>query len=268
MVKESVKSNHKKSYRKDGIIDFTGSIRQNVFKLLDKNPLLTAKGICRILQIPYYEKRNYIYKLKNKWKFLPRNERGSIPSSIHGYRAFTYVSQQFMDLRIGNVRSAAISVGWIPTKAKNRWLLWKDRLGRLNWFETGRINLWIRSPANLGRAFQLICNAFSFTGLITDLKFLEPILKKIKFKSAHYVFDVKQPLPKLTIDLFGKSNGLVIKVGDRTHPTSLELIASFPDWADRNEKLLGDFLEVMNNFMREMMPEKFKVKETNRGFVV
>jgi len=173
-----------------------------------------------------------------------------------------------MDLRIGNIRSAAISVGWIPTKAKNRWLLWKDRLGRLNWFETGRINLWVRHTANLGRAFQLICNAFCFTGLITDLKFLDPILKKIKFKSAHYVFDVKQPLPKLTIDLFGKSNGLIVKVGDRTHPTSLEIIASYPDWADRNEKIMGDFLDIMNNFMNEMIPEKFKSKKSKVGFVV
>jgi hypothetical protein len=34
-----------------------------------------------------------------------------------------------------------LGVGWVSSWARNKWLLWKDRLGRLQWFETGRINL-------------------------------------------------------------------------------------------------------------------------------
>ena len=107
-------------------------------------------------------------------------------------------------------RDRAVDVGWLRSRARNRWLLWRDRLGRLQWFETGRVNLYVRRLANLGRAYQLICNGFSFTGLITDVKVLEQVLGSVRFKGAHYVFPLGQRLPKLTIDLFQKSNGIVI----------------------------------------------------------
>jgi hypothetical protein len=37
------------------------------------------------------------------------------------------------------------------------------------------VNLFVRKPANLGEAYQLVCNGFSFTGLITDVKVLEGV---------------------------------------------------------------------------------------------
>ncbi|MDH5782080.1 MAG: hypothetical protein OEZ35_00215 [Candidatus Bathyarchaeota archaeon] len=142
-------------------------------------------------------------------------------------------------------RGKALEVGWIETRARNRWLLWKDRLGRLQWFETDRVNLYVRKPANLGKAYQLVCNGFSFTGLITDMKVLEQVLQSVRFKGAHFVFDTKERLPYLVIDLFKKSNGVVIKVGDRTHPTGVEVIASYMDWAERNERLAEQLIEVL-----------------------
>lgn len=86
-------------------------------------------------------------------------------------------------------RSVALREGWIASKARNKWLLWKDRLGRLQWFETGRVNLYVRRPANLGKAYQLVCNGFSFTGLLTNLEVLEQVLVSVRFKGAHYVFN-------------------------------------------------------------------------------
>ena len=106
-------------------------------------------------------------------------------------------------------------------------------MGRLQWFETGRVNLYVRRPANLGRAYQLVCNGFSFTGLITDFKVLEGVLAGVKSKGAHYVFKTEHRLPKLVIDLFAKSNGVVIKVGDASHPNAVEVVTCYPDWAER-----------------------------------
>ena len=105
--------------------------------------------------------------------------------------------------------------------------------------------MYVRKPANLGKAYQLICNAFSFTGLITDMKVLQQVLAGLRFKGAHYVFPVGQRLPKLTIDLFQKSNGIVIKVGDDTHPDSLEVLATYPDWAERNERMFDQLNDVL-----------------------
>ena len=45
--------------------------------------------------------------------------------------------------------------------------------------------MYVRRPANLGRAYQLVCDGFSFTGLITDVKVLEQVLQALRFKGAH-----------------------------------------------------------------------------------
>jgi hypothetical protein len=136
--------------------------------------------------------------------------------------------------------------------------LWRDKLGRLQWFETGRVNLYLRKPANLGKAYQLICNGFSFTGLITDIKVLEQVLSTVRFKGAHYVFSVGQRLPKLTIDLFQKSNGIIIKVGDTTHPDAVEVVACYPDWAERNELLFEQLNETLKRLFDPSVPNKFE----------
>jgi len=119
-------------------------------------------------------------------------------------------------------------------------LLWKDRLGRLQWFETGRVSLYVRRPANLGKAYQIICNGFSLTGLITDMKVLEQVLASVRFKGAHYVFNTEQRLPRLVIDLFAKSNGIIVKVGDTSHPNGVEIVSCYPDWAERNERIFEE----------------------------
>jgi hypothetical protein len=216
------------------------SIRQCVFRELDKNPLLTASALHSILKLDDKTSLQVLANYKTQWRHNYRNERG-LKCSLHGWRGWAYLPSG-----VGaGIRSDAVDVGWLRSRARNRWLLWKDRLGRLQWFETGRVNVYVRKPANLGRAYQLICNAFSFTGLITDFKVLEQVLSSVRFKGAHYVFPVGQRLPKLTIDLFQKSNGIVIKVGDDTHPESLEVLATYPDWAERNERLLEQLNDVL-----------------------
>lgn len=230
-------SRRENSNSKDGYIT---SIRQSVFDFLDKNPLLTAKPLCKLLDLPYSRYHNYMNRLRYDWKSNHKNERGS-KCSLHGWRGWCYLPAVV-------ARARAVDAGWVETRARNRWLLWKDRLGRLQWFETGRVNLYVRKPANLGKAYQLICNGFSFTGLITDIKVLENVLRTVRFKGAHYVFPTEQRLPRLTIDLFAKSNGIIIKVGDGSHPHAVEVIACYPDWAERNERVL----EQLNDTLRRL----------------
>ena len=147
-----------------------------VFAELDRNPLLTAKSLCELLGLPYRSYSNYLTRLRCEWKHYHRSERGS-KCSIHAWRGWCYVPDDID-------RARALGVGWVRSRARNRWLLWRDRLGRLQWFETGRVNLYVRKPANLGRAHQLVCNGFSFTSLITDVKVLEGILAGVRFKGG------------------------------------------------------------------------------------
>jgi hypothetical protein len=67
------------------------------------------------------------------------------------------------------------------------------------------------------------------------------------FKGAHYVFQTEHRLPKLVIDLFAKSNGVVIKVGDVSHPRATEVVTCFPDWAERNERMFEEIRGLMRN---------------------
>jgi len=229
------------------------SIKDSVFKLLDKNPLLTAKPLCKLLNLPWPQYRSYINNLRSRWLGSPKNERGS-KCSIHGWRGWCFLPNGVA----AGIRSRAVEVGWVQSKARNRWLLWKDRLGRLQWFETGRVNLYVRKPANFGKAYQLICNGFSFTGLVTDIKVLEQVLSTLRFKGAHYVFPTEQRLPRLTIDLFAKSNGVIIKVGDRSHPHAVEVIACYPDWAERNERLLEQLNDTLKRLIVPVAPNNVK----------
>jgi len=241
------------SRRADCHCDNSGgeSIRQQVFSLLDKNPLLTPKPLCKLLSLPYEKYEHYLRNLRTEWKCHYRNERGSKCSS-HGWRGLCYLPS---DLNC-QIRSGAVEVGWVQSKARNRWLLWRDKLGRLQWFETGRVNLYVRKPANLGKAYQLVCNGFSFTGLITDVKVLERVLASVRFKGAHYVFPTEERLPRLTINLFAKSNGVIIKVGDTSHPNSVEVVAFYPDWAERNERLFEQLNNTLKRLLEPAKPKK------------
>jgi len=239
----------------------TESIKHQVFAELNKNPLLTPKPLCKILGLSYEQHGQYVKNLRSLWKCHYKNERGS-KCSLHGWRGWCYLpnvgfsnSGKSDNGAPGGIRTRAVDVGWLASRARNRWLLWKDRLGRLQWFETGRVNLYVRKPANLGRAYQLICNGFSFTGLITDIKVLEQLLSTVRFKGAHYVFSVGERLPRLTIDLFAKSNGVIIKVGDVTHPDSLEVIATYPDWAERNERMFEQLNDTLKRLLEPTMPK-------------
>jgi hypothetical protein len=220
-----------------------GNIADKVRTELDKNPLLTAKKLCIFIGLDYRYYGNYVNKLKSKWKYYHENRQGSnCLSGVHCWRGFTFVPL--------GVQVAIPLEGWTETRAKNRMLVFRSGLGRMELFETRRVNLFVRKPASLGKACQLFCDGFFKTGVISDVKVLEGCLKGIRFKSAHFVFDTKMRLPQVTINLFDSSNGVTVKVGDRSHPNSVEVIAGFMDWAERLERkfdVLTEFQEKFKN---------------------
>ena len=214
-----------------------GSLRQQVFAQLDKNPLLTSKPLCKLLGLNYRVHRHYIDNLRTQWKYHYKNEQGSKCSShcVRGWvKVFDWVD-----------RDLALRVGWRLTGARNRWLLWRDRLGRLQWFESGRVSFWVRAPASLGKVKQLLCNGFAWTGLIEDNAAMARVLDEVRFKGAHDVWPTSQRLPAMRITKYAHSNGVIIKVGDRTHPHAVEVEFTYPDWAERTEELLKSLTELV-----------------------
>jgi len=125
-----------------------------------------------------------------------------------------------------------LGFGWVRSKSRNRFWMWTCRLGWDVWFESGTVTLHVMCPGNLGKANQLFCDAFVNTGLLSDMKLLNPVLERIRPKSGHFPFSAGERLPYLVIRDFELSHGIVIKVGDRTHPDAVEVIASFSETLD------------------------------------
>lgn len=193
-----------------------------------------------------------MWNLKAQWKTSLKFGQGSKVHAkpiFHNARGWVYVSGLSLD------REDAVFKGWMLSRSKNRPLIWKDRLGRMEWFETDRVNLYIKAPALKGRVFQLFCNGFSMTGLISSISVLERLLDSIRLKAAHATFECGERLPYLVVDLFKMSNGIVIRAGDLSHPTRLEVEFCYPAWAERNERLLA-------TIARAMYPELGKPEET------
>ena len=228
-------------------ISYISSIRQQVFNALKKNPLLTCKSLCKLMDLDYKRQRQYIYNLQSEWRSNYKNSLGLKGSNCHNWLGCCFVP-------IGVDRVGALGVGWKATKSRNRYYMWKDEFGRLEWFETGRVKVWVRKPASLGKAFELVCSGFFGTGLVFDFRVMKEILKSVRFKGASYVFETEQRLPKLVIDLFGESNGVKIKLGDRSHPHAVEVDVWYPDWAERNERLFEKMTETLERLTASATP--------------
>ena len=207
------------------------SLRKQVCKLLDENQLLTAKMLCKLLEIPYKKYKQTITNYRNFWKYNHENERGSKCSNFHCFKAKTRLDVNLnVELRAKlcfGVAGGFVGYSWKLSFAKNKFLVWKGKLGRVVWYGTGLVLLEVKKPGNLGKAKQLFCDAFVNTGLLTDFKVLNPVLERLGTKSCHFVYETPMRLPYLVIKDFVDSHGVVIKVGDRSDPNAIEVIAAF-----------------------------------------
>ena len=246
------------------------SMRKEVCKLLDENPLLTAKMLAKLMNLDYKKYRQTLTNYRNFWVYNHENEQGSKCSSLHCFKAKVKLDLPLSQGLRGAVDSEVEEgkFGWVLSKARNRFLVWKGRLGRAVWFESGTVTLHVKRPGNLGKAKQLFCDAFVNSGLLTDVKVLNPILDRIRPKSGHFPYSSGERLPYMVIRDFEESHGIVIKVGDKTHPNAIEVIASFSDAIDlalqkidnlaKNGEALNkisDILSKLGNFEKPEEPQ-------------
>lgn len=159
-------------------------------------------------------------------------------------------------------RKTALGAGWVQSKNRNRAFLYKDKLGRLEWFETGKINVWVRKPAGPGRLSQLMANAFFKTMLIRDGMVLGAFIHSVQFKGAHAVFETGERLPYVRVQDFEQSNGVIIKTGDLSDPTSIEIEFHRPKWDEQTQERIDALDETiqrfLNAFREPSRPERLK----------
>jgi len=191
-----------------------------------------------------------VTKLRSKWKALPRDKRGLKPLSFHNWHGYVFVP-------LSVDRGRAVECGWIQTRAKNHYLLWKNvKFGRLEWHVNGRVRVWVRKPASLGKALQMLADAYFSSGLIYDIRVFEEFAKSLRFKGASAVFETKQRLPYMKIDFLKLSNGVTITLGDRSHPTAVEVDFYYPNWSEKNERLLSRLLDLLEGKPKKPSVEK------------
>lgn len=214
------------------------SIKSQVFHELSKNPLLTAKQLCQLLHYSYKQYGAYFRNLCSEWKRNQRNEHASKRLNFHNWKGWAYAP-------LSVDRSAALGKDWVQSRAKNRYFVYKDRLGRLTWFETGRVNIWVRKHANDGKLAQLVANGFFRTGLINDPRVLQAFIVSVRLKGGHITEDLGERLPYSRNDLLKDSLGVVVKTGDISHPMCVEIDFCLPKWMEEAVEDRRAFVEVV-----------------------
>lgn len=223
------------------------SLKRLVWDELNTNPLLMPKQLCAILTFSYAKHGAYVRKLKSEWKRNLINGRRPKSPKIHAARAVCRVPKQ-LD------RVLAVYAGWVLSKNRNRVLIWKDRaFGRMEWWETGNVLVWIKKPKTMARVKRFLCIAFYKSGLIYSSVLLDAFLAKVHWKGAHNVFETSEKLPYNVITNYEKSHGIKIVTGDASHLNGIEVQWVCPDWLERLELMQQHNIKILEDFRKFMM---------------
>ncbi len=240
------------------------SLRQSVFKLLQKNPYLRAKELCKLLDLPYSQFGGQVQQ--RRFEFIhPKIEGGSKPSNSpneqHHITAKGYVPKiPSLDRKVQGVTDLAIERGWELGTNRNRVLVWRMHpgIGHVEWWEKGTVSVYVLPPARMDKVKKLLFQAFYESGLIFDMKLFDAFAAQFHWSGAHDVFRTGQSMPHKTITTY-QALGFVIKTGDRSHPDSIEVEWAYPEWVERLEYMLGvdaRAFEQWSAFMRDLSTPK------------
>jgi hypothetical protein len=221
------------------------SLRQQVFRKLSKNPLLKPKDLCSLLGLEYNRShRNVIQQYKKQWKSEYEKQQGlvrCVPDGLHNcfFRGKLNLVVGELDLP-----KAYKGSSWVPTKARNRFCVFRSGLGRIRLFENGTVELFVRKPSSLGKAMQLFCDGFVKTGLVgTDQ--IEAFQKTL-MRRVHATFDVGHRLDYMRVNAFKDTHRFEFVAGDKSHPTCYEFMLEYHAEVEQARRLVEEIGEVFS----------------------
>lgn len=118
-------------------------------------------------------------------------------------------------------------------------LVFRDKLGSVQWFESGTANVLPKGSSNLADAKTLLCRAFTWLDNLELSSLCEGSPREI---GRHWVFDVGVDLPRFKLPFFRKTHGLTIK-SDGSHPGKLEVVETVPLYLQETNNTLSLFAE-------------------------
>lgn len=202
------------------IVDYSSgerTLKEKAYALFCQNPRIKAKQVCSFYHIPYTEHGQTINNYLSGFRYNPNY--GHIPSEPKNSphcRKWVWNKVVFSD----EGRSEALSHGWRLSKNRNRMLVFKDRLGSVQWFESGTVLVLLRGCSRLADAKTLFWRSFSWLGDEECSRLCEGSLREV---GRHWVFDVGVELPRFKLPFFRKTHGLTIK-SNGSHPGKLEVV--------------------------------------------
>ena len=225
------------------------SLRKRVFKLLDKDPLLKPKEICKLLDgTDYKQNGEVVTQYKKQWKKEYKSQRGlirSCPDDVHN--AFYKGELKGVKDVLCRLPSLVSISNWKPTRAKNRYWVFKSDLGRIRFFETGTVELWVRKPASDGKAMQLFSHAFTWTKLVDSISVVEDFQKTL-MRKMHTLFDYGQRVPYMKVTAFQGTHKFTYVSGDKSHPTCGEFMFEYHAEVEGARRLFEQIENFFNQF--------------------
>lgn len=225
-------------------------LRTRVFRWLRSHPLDAKKGkrgkllkLASDLGIDYKTHRATLQQYSSD--FMTELQFGVGPKSPSFHRVVVGAyAPKCLDRRVyPGVVEQALKAGWEFTQNRNREMVWnKDRaLGRVRWFETGKVLAHVRKPLTEDRKRMLLTSAFGLAGLIFDLPILVRFIQSFDMVAWHEVHrnPTGEKLPYMKIVSLSETHGVVTKVGDLSHPDCVEHEVIRPKWIE-NVQLLQE----------------------------
>lgn len=224
--------------------------------------------------------RKQWYNLKSEFKqYLQKSEGGSKYQkprvSYHNFNEASIFLDSPFTMR---VRDLAISKGWGLSKSKNRFIIWRSKLGWVKWFETGRCRLHVRKPVTDGKIMQILADGFYNTELVKDIKEFTAFYRSFFLKATKMTVHLgkKSKIPSFRLEFDNGFNKLVV-TNDKSHPHAIEIQYFLMRDGEQFRQYLKDSQRAMDygaetniqltQVLRELLTPKPLHKDVNRMIV-
>ena len=225
--------------------------RKAVFKFLAENPNHTFKTIkkklCKETKFGGLKDqtiRNYMSEWRNS-----HSNSGVVPKLHRGFG----VLESGFD---ASLWEEAPFFSWRVSRNKNRERLWHESGVSLGWHRNGTLVFRFKGFRPQGHLLGVFVRAFLDVIMSSNksehevVNYLHLLFKeKYRTRGFHSTYETGQPLPKTKVTDFEKSHGITIRLGDGSHPTSLEVEQREPFWFSKIEKIVDRLgVEIESHF--------------------
>ena len=237
------------------IVDYSSgerTLKEKTYTLFCQNSRIKAGQVCSFYHLLYEKHGQTINNYLSEFKSNPKY--GHIPSEPKNSphcRKWVWNKVVFSD----EWKSEALSNGW--KQSRNRMLVFRDKLGSVQWFETGTVNVLPKGSSRLADAKTLLCRAFSWLDPIELSRICDGSYRE---ENRHWNFDVGVDLPRFKLDFFKKTHGLTIG-SDGSHPGKLEVEETVPLYLQETNNTLSLFAENIRSHLELIKTWKMEAED-------